>query len=179
MYDAAAVAFGGTALGQGRELLHGLALGGCLGSRCNAGLALAIERLRHGCRTAHLAQRENLNLKLAALVFDDEVVAGMDLAGRLGLVSVGEDAAQVAGLGGQSAGFEEARRPEPFVDPEGVQGSIVVQNRKLITPNLLAEMWITPERLKWEHSIFSSVVCLYGRPDGRDMHHFFPTGNES
>jgi hypothetical protein len=54
------------------------------------------------------------------------MVAGANLAGWLGLMPVGEDAAQVAGLGGQSASFEEARRPEPFVDANGVHGFIVV-----------------------------------------------------
>jgi hypothetical protein len=78
--DATAVALGGAALGQGRELLHGLAFGGCFGSRCNAGLALAIERLRHGSRAAHLAQRENFYLKVATFVLYDETVADADLA---------------------------------------------------------------------------------------------------
>ncbi len=126
-YDAATVALGGAALGQGRVHLHSFALGGGFGARFFAGLTLAIEGLRHNRGAAHLAQRENFNLKVAALVLDDEIVADTNLAGGFGFVAVGEDAAQVAGLGGQRAGFEEARRPKPFVDAQGVHEDIVVQ----------------------------------------------------
>ncbi len=124
--DAAAVALGGTALGQGRELLHGLAFGGCFGARSNAGFTFAIEGLRHRRRTAHLAQSENFYLKISALVLHFKMVTDMNLAGGLGFVAIGEDAAQVTGLGGQSTRFEEARCPEPFVDAQGVHGVIVI-----------------------------------------------------
>ena len=124
--DAATVALGWTALGQRRELLHGLALGSRFCARGDAGFALAIERLRHRGRAAHLTQRENFNLKIAAFVFYDELVADTNLAGGFGFVTVGEDATQVTGLGGQRPRFEEARSPKPFVDAQGVHEVIVV-----------------------------------------------------
>ena len=39
-----------------------------------------------------------------------------NLAGRFGLIAVGENAAQVAGLGSLRTSLEETRGPEPFVD---------------------------------------------------------------
>jgi len=44
-------------------------------------------------------------------------------------------------------------------------------------PSLWAKTRTTPEKIKWEHSIFSSVVWLCSRPDGRDARYFFFTGN--
>ena len=96
--DAPAVAFGGAVLGQGRELAQGLALGCCLGARHNAGFALAEEGLRHRRGAAHLAEGENLNLKVPALILHFEMVAGAQFAGGLGGDSVRANAAQIAGL---------------------------------------------------------------------------------
>jgi hypothetical protein len=39
----------------------------------------------------------------------------MDLAGRLRLISIGEDTAEVASAGGERARLEETRCPEPLV----------------------------------------------------------------
>ena len=85
-------------LGQRRVFLHRLALGGCFGPRSNARLALAIERLSHRRRTAHLAQRQNLYLKIAARVLHFQIVTHVDLSRGLGLMPIGQNAAQIAGL---------------------------------------------------------------------------------
>jgi hypothetical protein len=39
----------------------------------------------------------------------------MDLAGRLRLISIGEDAPEIAGAGGESARLKETCCPEPLV----------------------------------------------------------------
>jgi hypothetical protein len=39
----------------------------------------------------------------------------MDVAGRLRLISIGEDTAEIAGTGGERARLEETRCPEPLV----------------------------------------------------------------
>ena len=117
--DAAAVALGGAALGEGGELLHGLAFGGEVEAGCLALFGFAIEGLGDGSGAAHVAELEDFNVELAALVADDKVVAHMDLAGGLGLDAVGVNAAQLAGLLGQGAGPEEAGGPEPLVDAHG------------------------------------------------------------
>ncbi|HME58875.1 MAG TPA: hypothetical protein VKF63_11105 [Terracidiphilus sp.] len=44
-------------------------------------------------------------------------------------------------------------------------------------PSLWARTRTTLEMIKWEHSIISSVVWLYGRPAGRHAR-IFLTGNE-
>ncbi len=39
---------------------------------------------------------------------------------------------------------------------------------------LVGQMHTTPEMIKWEHLIRSSVVWLYGRPAGRHAYFIFP-----
>jgi hypothetical protein len=82
-------------------------------------------------RAAHLAQRENFNLKVAALVLHFQLVAHMNLARGLGLMPVGENAAQVASFRRQRPSLEEARRPQPFVNANGIHEAIVVQKDAL------------------------------------------------
>jgi hypothetical protein len=122
--DLAAVAFGGFRHRQEAfDLLHGFQLRCEFEAQLAAGVGFAIERLGYGCRAAHLAQGENFNLKFAAFVFDFEHVADTNIAGGLGEVAVGLDAAHLAGFLGKRACFEEARGPQPFVDANrGVPG---------------------------------------------------------
>ena len=86
--DAATVALGGAALGQWRELLHGLAFGGQLEAGFLAGFGFAIEGLRHGGGTAHVAEREDFDVEFSAFIFDGEHVAVVDLAGGFGLDTI-------------------------------------------------------------------------------------------
>ena len=44
--------------------------------------------------------------------------------------------------------------------------------------SLWAKTQTTLETIKWEHSIVSSVVWLYGRTDGQMAFLNFPIGNE-
>jgi hypothetical protein len=37
---------------------------------------------------------------------------------------------------------------------------------------------MTLEKIKWDYLIISSVVWLYGRHSGLDVHLIFPIGNE-
>ena len=76
-----------------------------------AGFGFSVEGLGDGGGAALLAEGEDLDVKLAAFVFDVEHVADVDLAGGLGGVVVGGDAVQVAGFGGLLAGLEEAGGP--------------------------------------------------------------------
>jgi hypothetical protein len=113
------VALGGAACGDGRELLHGLSLGGQLEARFLAGFGFGVESLGDGGGAAHLAEGEDLDVEFAAFIADVEHVSDADFAGGLGLDFVGVDAAEVARFGGEGAGLEEARGPEPFVDADG------------------------------------------------------------
>lgn len=125
--DAASVALGRPVFGERGVLLHCFALFGEFEAGCAAGLGFAVEGLGLGRGAAHFAEDEDLNLKEAGFVFDLEHVAGVDFAGGFGAEAVGLDAADVASLAGEGAGFEEARSPEPFVDANGIHRSMVLK----------------------------------------------------
>ena len=105
------------------------ALFGGLAAGLFALFGLAVEGLGDGGGAALLAEGEDLDVELAAFVFDVEHVADADFAGRLGGLVVRGDAVEVAGLGGLLAGLEEAGGPEPFVDAGAGHGSIFVRAR--------------------------------------------------
>ena len=123
--DAAAVALGRPVLGQRRELLHGLALFSQFEAGFTAGVCFAIVGLRNGGGAAQLTEFQNFNLEQATLIFNLQHVADVDLACGLGAQSVGEDAADVAGLAGESARLEEAGCPEPLVHAQLVHGTML------------------------------------------------------
>ena len=75
-----------------------------------------VEHLRYRRGTANLAQAQHFDLKLAAVVFDAQKVAGAHLAGGLRRLSVRFDSAEFTGAGSQRAGLEESSRPEPLID---------------------------------------------------------------
>jgi len=117
--DEAAVAFVRALVGSGCGPGHGaekFALFGGFAAGFFAFFGFAVEGLGDGGGAALLAEGEDLDVELAAFVFDVEHVADVDLAGGLGGGVVGGDAVQVAGFGGLLAGLEEAGGPEPFVD---------------------------------------------------------------
>jgi hypothetical protein len=115
--DQATVAFG-RAFGWRGEVqwAEEFALFGSLAAGLFAGFSFAVESLGDGGGASLLAEGEDLDFELAALVFDMQLVADADLAGWLCWLVVRGDAAHVAGLGGLFAGLEEAGGPEPFVD---------------------------------------------------------------
>jgi hypothetical protein len=102
------------------------ALLGSFPARFFAGFGFAVEGLSDGGRTALLAEGEDLDVELAAFVFDVEHVADADLSGGLCGLAVGEDALQLAGFRGLFARLEEAGGPEPFVDAGSGHAGIVV-----------------------------------------------------
>ena len=76
-----------------------------------ARLRLAIERLRDRCRAAKLAEKENFNLKHAAVVPYLQQVADSNLAGSLGLLSVGFNSAEFTCPCRERTGLEESGCP--------------------------------------------------------------------
>ena len=98
--DEAAVALGGAA-GWGRTTgKHEFALFGGPGARLLALVCLAIEFLGYGCGAAYLAEGEDFEGEVSCLVADLELVADANFACSLGDGVVGEDASELAGLGG-------------------------------------------------------------------------------
>ena len=85
-------------------------------------VGFAVEGLGDGGWAADLADAEDFDFKITGLDADGEAVANAYVAGRLGGVAVGGDAAQVAGLDGERPGFEKARGPEPFIHANRVRG---------------------------------------------------------
>src|ERR1700761_3850560 len=79
-----------------------------------------IKRLGYRRRATDFAERSHLYVEVACLCAYVQAIASMNLAGRLCLISIGEDTAEVAGAGGESARLEETRCPEPFVHADAV-----------------------------------------------------------
>ena len=126
--DAAAIALVGAACGQLLPLVGGFALGSDFETLLAAGLGFAVERLGNRRGAANVAEKKDFDFKLAAFVGDAQHVSDADVARGLGGdLSVGLNAAEFAGAGGEGTGLEEARGPEPFVDANGGHGDIVQQ----------------------------------------------------
>jgi len=107
---------------EGRlKIRRRLALFGSLLSERAALLRLAVQGLGHLCGAADFAQSQNLHLKFAGVVANLQQVSNLHLAGGLGRVAVGLNPAQVAGMRGERARLEEARGPQPFIDPDVIQ----------------------------------------------------------
>jgi hypothetical protein len=93
------------------ERAEEFALFGDFAAELFAGFCLAVESLGDDRGAALMAEKENLDVELAAFVFNVEHIADADLAGGLRGLVVGGDAIHVAGFGGLLAGFEEAGGP--------------------------------------------------------------------
>jgi len=74
-----------------------------------------IEQLRNRRGTACLAESQHLHFKFAAIVFYLQQVTRVDLSSRFDSLPISFNSAQFARPGGQCAGLEEARSPEPFI----------------------------------------------------------------
>jgi len=117
--DGAAVAFGGAIGGGGlEECGRGFALGGDFLAEFAAGFGFAIEGLGDRGGAADVAEGEDFDVEVSAVVGDVEHVSGVEFAGRLGGLSVDLDAAEVTGAGGEGTGFEESCGPEPLVNAD-------------------------------------------------------------
>jgi len=117
--ESAAVALGGASCGGGGEVHEGLAFFGGLATGFAAGVGFLVERLGDGGGAAEVAEGEDVDFELAAFGADLEAIADADVAAGFDRLVVGLDAVEFAGAGGLGAGFEEACRPEPFVDAGG------------------------------------------------------------
>jgi hypothetical protein len=127
--DLAAVVFGGASWREDLPLVLGFAFGGGLFAALNALLGFTIESLRNGGGTADVAEVENFDFEFAAIVGDSEAGSDVDFASGLGGLSVELNSAEFTRLGGERAGFEEARCPEPFVDAYGSHDSFSYRGR--------------------------------------------------
>lgn len=114
--DAAAIAFCGAPLGKGRVFLHGFALGSFATALRFAGFGFAIERLRHGCGAADIAELQHFDVEFAAFIPHAQHVAYSHFAGRFRLDFVGADSTEITRLRRLGSRFEKTRGPEPFID---------------------------------------------------------------
>jgi len=81
-----------------------------------AGFGFPVEGLGDWRWSAHVAERQNFDFEVSAFILDGQHVADAHLARRSRRLMIGFDPAELAGLCGECAGLEEARRPEPFVE---------------------------------------------------------------
>src|ERR1051326_5428597 len=119
-----AIAFGRPPGWYGLELAHRFALLCRLQAQRAAFFRLAIERLGHRCRAAHLAEQQDLHMEVAAVIRYPQHVSHPDFTRRLGGLPVRLDPAQFAGPGGPPARFEESCGPKPLVYPHGAHAFI-------------------------------------------------------
>lgn len=84
----------------------------------------AVEGLGGRGGAAGVREGEDLDDEVSRIVADGEGVAEFDFAGGFGRLTVEGDAAELAGAGGEGAGFKEARGPEEFVHADGGHGFI-------------------------------------------------------
>ena len=117
--ESAAVALGGASCGGWGEVHEGSAFLGGLATGFTAGVGFAVKSLRDGGGATQVAEGEDVDFELAAFGADLEAIADVDVAAGFDRLVVGLDAVEFAGAGGLGAGFEEACRPEPFVDAGG------------------------------------------------------------
>jgi hypothetical protein len=111
----ATVTFRRSAFGYRSETSQRFSLCCHLQPQFTACFGLAIERLSDRCRAANVAQKQDLNLKIAALGSDLEELANPDFACRLHRYSVALNSAEFARARGQSTRLKEPGCPEPFV----------------------------------------------------------------
>jgi len=128
----AAIALRWPAGGELLELPHGFVLGRGFEAQLFAGFGLAIESLRDGCRPAHFAQKQNLDFELSTGTGDIQHVPDSNFARSFGWLAIPADAAEIAGLRGQSPRLEESGGPKPFVDADGGHDLVPIQTNEPI-----------------------------------------------
>jgi hypothetical protein len=95
--DLAAIAFGRSASGRGSEIHHCLTFRRCFEPQFAALVSLAIQRLSDRRRTSHLAQQQNLHLKIATFSRNLQEVADPNIARRLGWLIIRLNLSQITG----------------------------------------------------------------------------------
>ena len=130
--DEAAVFLGGLADGEG-VVGEGDAAGfSNFSAEFAAGVGLGVQGLGDGGGGALVRQDEEFDGVLGGLSCDLQGVAELEDAGGFCGLRVAEDVAGIAGGGGERAGFEEACRPEPFIDTETVRHKRSVRQREAV-----------------------------------------------
>jgi hypothetical protein len=114
--DAAAVALCWAVFGERSELLHGFVFSGFALAAFFAFVGFSIEGLGDCGGAANFRDGEDFDVEFAAFVLYAQHVADVNISRGLCFDFVGANAAEIAGLGGQGPGLEEAGGPEPFVD---------------------------------------------------------------
>src|SRR6478609_4631303 len=109
--DLPPIALGWSACRDRLELAHRFALLRRLQPRRPALFRLAIERLRHRSRAAHLAKQQDLHMEVAAVIAHPQHVSNADFTRGFGGLPVGLDPAKLTGPGGQRARLEESGGP--------------------------------------------------------------------
>lgn len=109
--DRAAVAFGGLGLRRGDELRHGFAFGCQFGPQFDARFRLAIQSAGHRSGATHVAERQDVDLKPAALRLDLQPIANVHFARRFDVLTVRLHTAEFAGSRGKRASLEEPGSP--------------------------------------------------------------------
>lgn len=85
----------------------------------------------NGCRPAHLAQKQDLHLKLARVVLHAQQIAGMHFARGFNRLSMALNPAEIASSRSQRARLEKSRRPKPLIHPHALHNSILVRIARL------------------------------------------------
>lgn len=117
-FNLAPIALGWLPVPHSLNAGHDLALLRQLEAQSAACFGLPIKRLGDWSRTAHFAEGQDLDFEVTAVVLHAQQVAGPDFPSRLHQLPVRLDPAQFTSPSGERAGFEEARGPQPLVDPD-------------------------------------------------------------
>ena len=118
LVDFTAIAFRWLAFPERFAMRHGFALFGQFQPQLPARLRLAVERLRNRSRAAHLAEKQDFHLKVAAVVCHSQHVSNPDLTRSLGGLPVGLNPTEFTGSCGQCSCLESGG-PKPLVHSHG------------------------------------------------------------
>jgi len=119
-----AVALGWPALWKRFELSHCPTFVGEFLAQPPARLGFAIESLRDRSRTACLAYKQDLKLKVPTLIRDFQLVSDMNVTRRLGDLSIRFDAAQLTRPFRKRTRLEKSRRPKPCVHAHAIHNGV-------------------------------------------------------
>lgn len=117
LYDSSAVALRRSTFGENLELPRGLSFCRYFHSHVFARLGLAIQFLRFRRRSAHIAQAQHFDFKLATVISNAQHISDANLARRLRNLPIRMDPAQVARVLRQRSSLEESCRPQPRIHP--------------------------------------------------------------
>lgn len=107
----------GPPLRQNLEFPHRLPFSSSFLAKFPAFIRFAVERLCHCGRTAHLAEKKNVDVKISTVVGDAQPIPEPDFPRRLGRLPIRKYPAQFTGLFRQWPRLEESRSPKPDIHP--------------------------------------------------------------